>query len=130
MLTQASTRRSRNREEITREEEQRTEERKDDQQRAEMREERKEGEARLGINAAENRTGEGAGGKQDKVIAHHSDIKVRHQLQPYADVLHELHLFIRVPMTTVTQQTHIAHNAQHLSHFPAGHLMCCSSSLS
>ena len=43
---------------------------------------------------------EGATAEQPlRLVARHADVKVRQQLQAYADALDELQLFMRVPMT-------------------------------
>ena len=41
------------------------------------------------------------GGEPQRVVAHHSDPKMRHRLQQYADALDSLTLHMRVPMTAV-----------------------------
>ena len=47
-----------------------------------------------------------SGGDSQRVVAHHSDPKMRHQLQQYADALDSLTLHLRVPMTAVGYIAH------------------------
>ena len=61
-------------------------------------EERKEAEE---VNAQATEAPTVAGGEQaQRVVAHHSDPKLRSQLQRYADALDRLTLHLKVPMTT------------------------------